>query len=68
MTGVLYTRYVTLFKVFMTHESQYELLALVLEQCNGLKKGHVIVYVNNRQKMLIYVNNMLIYVNIKKKN
>ena len=32
MTEVLYTRYVTLFKVFMTHESQYELLALVLER------------------------------------
>ncbi len=25
MTEVLYTRYVTLFKVSMTHESQYEL-------------------------------------------
>ena len=32
MTEVLYTRYVTLFKVSMTHESQYELLALVLER------------------------------------
>ena len=32
MTEVLYTRYETLFKVSMTHESQYELLALVLER------------------------------------
>ena len=32
MTEVIYTRYVTLFKVSMTHESQSELLALVLER------------------------------------
>jgi hypothetical protein len=32
MTEVVYTRYVTLVKVSMTHESQYELLALVLER------------------------------------
>jgi hypothetical protein len=32
MAEVLYTRYVTLIKVFMTHKSQYELLALVLER------------------------------------
>jgi len=32
MKEVLYTRYVTLFKVSMTHVSQYEFLALVLKR------------------------------------
>jgi hypothetical protein len=40
MTEVQYTRYVTLFKVSMTHESQYELLA-----CTGAMKILVVFIV-----------------------
>jgi len=39
MTEVLYTRYVTLFKVSMTHESQNELFG----SCNGAIKILVVL-------------------------